>query len=140
MANSITASTVSPFSGLLLQDSNFIVTTSFGGSATTASSAPITFANIQLPTVGKFIVNIASSNTTTTSGSVNIVLQESSDNTNWNNIAVFANPIVVSTGSISAPTPTQVLLTPQAKTYLRVQAQTLTGNNATGSVTLSALF
>lgn len=138
MANSITASTVSPFTGLLLTDSNFITTASFGGSATTASTPSLAFANIDYPTVGKFIVQVAATNTTVGTGSVNVVLQESNDNTTWNNIAVFANPIFVSSGSV--PGSVQVLLTPQAKTYLRAQAQTLTGNNATGSITLSALF
>lgn len=137
MANSITASTVSPFTGLLLTDAQYIATASFA-TATTASTPALTFNNIDYPTVGQFIVQVSATNTTTTTGSVNITLQESSDNTNWNNIAVFANPLLVSSGSVASNS-VQVLLTPQAKTYLRASATSI-GALPTGSMTLSALF
>lgn len=137
MANSITASTVSPFSGLLLSDANYVATASFTAAATSSTPA-LFFPNLQYPTTGKFIIQVATINTTVSTGSVNIVLQESSDGTTWNNIATNANPLIATSGSVASAS-VQVSLDPAAKSYLRANAISI-GALPTGSVTLTALF
>lgn len=140
MANSITASTVSPFSGLLLSDANYVTSASLG--VATNNTPSLFFPNIDYPTVGKFVVQVALTAATNTTGSINVVLQESVDNANWTTIAIFANPLVTAatTSQSSSAASAQVLLSPNtAKPYLRAQAVALT-TGATGSVVLSALF
>lgn len=148
MANSITASTNSPFSGLLLQDVNFNVSASVGASATTSSTPSIAYANVDYPTVGKFIVQAFLGQVTATAGTaaIGVTLQESIDNVNWNNIAVFASPLVSSSNSsgTASAASVQVLLTPNAKTYLRAQCYVPSGsvlpNGGSGSFGIQTLF
>lgn len=139
--SSITASNASaPFNSLLLTDSNYVVTASFGASATTASSNAVNFQNATpYPTTANVIAYVSYVNTTAATGSVSIVLQESSDNSTFTACANLANPIASSTGSVASGN-VSVGLQPGAKQYLRVSAITPAGTPATGAVTLSILF
>ena len=140
MANSITASTNSPFSGLNLQDVNFSVSATFpSASAASGSTAAIYFPNVGYPEVGRFIVQVYNTSLTNTAGTnaATIGLQESNDGISWNNIAAFSSSLLVVTntaGSASAGT-AQVLLTPTAKSYLRAVASTAAGGATAGGIT-----
>lgn len=153
MATSITASTVSPFTSLLLQDVVYNVTQSWpvvsisksasvnlGVFAVSASSPAVYYPNVGFPTVGKFIVSVYTTALTNTSGSVvsSVKLQESSDNVNWNDIAVFSTTLCSTTdnGALASPAAsTQVLLAPSAKSYLRAVATVPTSGSSYGGVT-----
>lgn len=153
MATSITASTVSPFTGLLNQDVNFNVSASFpvvslstsasvvvGVFAVSASSPAIYYPNVDYPTVGQFIVKVYHGALTNTSNSavITVGLQESNDNVTWNNIAAFSTGLVSSTDNgalATAANSMQVLLTPQAKPYLRAVATVPASGSSAGGVT-----
>ena len=153
MSTSITASTVSPFTGLELQDTNFNVSASWpavvrvisasvvvGVAAVSASSPSIYYPNVCYPTVGKFIVQVYNSALTNSSASFTnyVGLQESSDNVVWNDIAVFTSSLLTCTdnGALGTPAGTvQVLLTPQAKPYLRAQATAVLSGSTFGGIT-----
>ena len=153
MATSITASTVSPFTGLLLEDVNFNVSAAFpaynANFAVSASTPSIFYPNVDYPTVGKFIVQAYNTTLTNTSNSavITVGLQESNDNVTWNNIAAFATGLVSSTDNgalATAANSTQVLLTPKAKPYLRAVATVpvsgSTAGGVTGSFGIATLF
>lgn len=151
MANSITASTVSPFTGLLLSDSNYYVTASFPSASAAASSSPsLFFPNVDYPTVGKFIVQVSNPLLGGSAGGVSsfVTLQESNDNSTWNNVAPYSSSVLTltdSSGTIAASSQ-QLLLTPKAKPYLRIQVtvpaggSSLTGISGSTGVVLQALF
>jgi hypothetical protein len=139
MANSITASTNSPYSSLNLQDVNFNVSAAFGSASQAATTPSLYIPNIGFPEIGKFIVQVYNTSLTGTAGTVssNINLQESNDNSTWNNISVFSSSLLAITntaGSASAGT-SQVLLTPSAKSYLRAQSSTVNGGATAGGIT-----
>ena len=140
MANSITASTVSPFTGLLLEDANYVVTGAFVvGTTGTTYTPSVNLANVDYPVVGKFIVQVFNTALTNTAGGVQswISLQESSDNSTFNNIGAFTSSLLTftdSSGTAAAGT-TQVLLTPKAKQYLRAAAVVNTGGSTAGGIT-----
>lgn len=145
---SITGSTNSPFSGLNLQDVNFSVSAAFGSASQATTTTAVYFPNLGYPEVGRFIVQVYNTALTGTAGTVaaNIVLQESSDGTTWNNITAFSTsslPVTNTAGSASAGT-AQVLLTPTAKSYLRAQATVASGGaiaaGITGSYGIQTLF
>lgn len=121
---SITGSTTTPFNSLLLQDATFNVSASWGASATTASTPSVNFqvAN-PWPTSAECIINVYTNQILNTSGSqvYGVALQESADNSSWNNIAIFFNPIVSATdaSNTGSAATTQVILGPNAKQYLR---------------------
>lgn len=140
MANSITASTSTPYNSLLLTDQNYIVTASYGATATTASTSAVNFQTATpYPTTANVLVFVSASNSTTSTGSVSIVLQESSDNSTWTPAANIANPLFSSSGSVSGQTAT-VGLQPGAKQYLRLAAISTVGTVPTGSFSLTVLM
>lgn len=148
MANSITASTVSPFSGLLLQDVNYNVSASFPVptllGAVTGSTTSINYANLDYPTVGKFIVQLNINSTNASAATpVTASLLESSDNVNFNQIAVFSTTMAGNSGTGS--TSVQVLLTPQAKPFLKAWVSipasgSASGTALTGTYGITTLF
>ncbi len=138
---SITASNASaPFNSLLLKDQNYIVSTSFGATAATASTTGVDFQVASpYPTTANVLALVQVANTSTSSGSVTVVLQESSDNSTWTPVANLVNPILTSTGSVATDSVT-VGLQPSQKQYLRASAISSVGAVPTGSVTLSILM
>lgn len=152
MATSITASnSTATYSSYFLSDANYTVTATFpsGSGAVSGSTTSLFFPNLCVPTVGKVIIQLSNTALTNSSGSVTnyVGLQESVDNVNWNNIAVFTSSLlpITDNGSLSSPAGSvQVFLSPLAKPYLRAQATVVSGGQAvggiTGSYTLSALF
>lgn len=151
MSNSITASNVAPFSGLILSDANYTVTSNFPAAGATGSSPSLFFPNIEYPTVGKMIVQLTNTALTNSSGSANnyVGLQHSIDNVNWVAIPQFTASLLVITdsGALTSPasaTPAQVLLPPNVNPYIRANATVLAGGattgGITGSYTLSVLF
>lgn len=149
MSNSITASTQSPFSGLLMEDANYNVVGTFPAATSGTTYTPsVYFPNVNYPVVGSFVVQLYNSALTNTSSSVTSYagLQESGDGVNWNNIAVFTSSLLTFTDNGgSAPAGyVQVLLTPNAKPYLRafatVPATGATAGGITGSYGINVLF
>jgi hypothetical protein len=143
MSNTLSSTgsnSAAPFNSLLLTDANYITTASFGASATTASSNPLNFqVATPYPTTANVIAYVNWTNTSASSGSIYLVLQESADTVTWTPCANLANPIVSTLGSVSAGN-VSVGLQPSQKQYLRVSAIANAGAAATGSVTLSALM
>jgi hypothetical protein len=148
MATSITASTNSPYSMLNLQDINFNVSAGFGSSSLTASTPAIFYPNVGYPEVGRFAVQVYNTALVGTAGTAAayVGLQESNDGITWNNIAAFSSSLLAITntaGSASAGT-SQVLLTPNAKPYLRAVSTTNAGGaiaaGITGSFGIQTLF
>jgi hypothetical protein len=145
---SITGSTNSPYSGLNLQDVNFSVSAAFGSASQVATTPAIFYPNVGYPDVGRFIVQVYNTSLSGTAGTAAaaINLQESNDGITWNNIAAFSSSLLTVTntaGSASAGT-AQVLLTPNAKPYLRATATTAAGgataSGITGSFGIQTLF
>ena len=138
MANSITASTFSPYSNTLLVDQT--QTGSFPAAGATGSTAPLLFPNIGWPEVGSFTVTVYNTALTNTSGSatIGLYLQDSNDGVTYTNVATFAQPLcsTVDGGALSAPAAsTQVLLTPASKPYVRAIAIVPTGGATAGGIT-----
>jgi hypothetical protein len=135
---SITASTNSPYSNYNLQDTNFNASTSFASSSFSSSTAAVFYPNVGEPEVGRFVVQVYNTALQgTAAGGAFIGLQESNDGVTWNNISAFSSSLLTVTntaGSASAGT-AQVLLTPNAKSYLRAQATTNAGGAVSGGIT-----
>ena len=128
MANSITASNSNaPFNSLLLTDANYMVSASYAATSTVSPSVNFNVAN-PYPTTANVIVYVYTTAQAAGTGS-QIVLQESADNSAWNNIAIFANPVL--SGSAST-TNASVILGPNAKQYLRASASNYSGGTPTG--------
>ena len=140
MSTSITASTNCPYNGLLLQDALYTVTASYAATATTASTGVVDFkVATPWPTTSELIVWVGVADTTASTGSTTIVLQDSANNSVWTPVANLANPILTSTGSIASQG-VYVGLQPGGQRYLRASAITSVGTVSTGSVTLAVLF
>lgn len=99
------------------------------------------------PTTEKIVVNVSTAAATGTANSknINVVLQDSADNTTFTNIAELANPVLRVTddgGSATAAGSANVLLPPAVKRYIRASATgEANGGDASGSnITLSVLF
>ena len=152
MSTSITASTVSPFTGLELQDASYVATATWVSASAanvSSSTAALYLPNVDYPTTGKFIVQVFNNALTNTANSnTNYVkLQESNDSVIWNDIAVFTSSLLPCTDNGSNATPAgsvQVLLTPNAKPYLRASGVSVllgsTSGGITGSYGVALLF
>lgn len=130
-----------PFNSRIITDPAYIVTQSFttgatgGVSGTTPVSASTPALDlvqaVPYPTTEKIIVsvlNTALSNVTGSNASAghNIWLQDSSDNTTFTNVAIFANPLIRlrpsgATTTVAASS-VNVLLPPTINRYVRAQA------------------
>jgi len=140
--NSITASNSSaPYNSLLLTDSNYTVSSSsYAATAATASTPSVNFQVVTpYPTIANTLWYVSCTNSTTTTGSVQLVLQEASDNATWTACAGLANPILTSSGSVATSSIT-VGPQPEAKQYLRLSAISTVGTVPTGSFSLSILM
>jgi len=136
MATSITASNSNaPFNSLLLTDANFAVSASFAATSTVSPSVNFQVAN-PYPTTANTIVYVYTTATTAPTGS-RITLQESADNSTWSNVAIFADPILSGSATVTS---TQVVLGPNAKQYLRVSASQYTGGTPNGVFGLTVLM
>ena len=151
MTTSITASTVSPFTGLLLQDSNYNASASFPAAGGTVGATPsVYYPNVDYPTVGKFIVQVYNTAVTNTSSSatISMSLQHSADNSTWVNIPQFAASLLSftdagsagATGGSAVAGTTQVLLPPNVNPYVRVVTSVPTGGSTSGGLTGSLWY
>jgi hypothetical protein len=144
MANSITASTVSPYSGLLLQDTNFNVSATFPSASLTGSTAAIQFANLNYPTVGQFEVQLYNTALSNSAGglTVSMSLQDSADGVTFAAIPAFGTTMLGATdssGTVVAGSIT-VLLPPTVRTYVRAWVSVPSGAGTSGGITGSFGF
>jgi len=152
MATSITASTVSPFTGLALQDSLYVATqtwVSASAANVSSSTAALYLPNVDYPAVGKFIVQVYNNALTNTNNSATnyVKLQESNDSVIWNDIAVFTSsllPVLDNGNNYTTASSVQVLLPPTVKPYIRASGVSVllgsTAGGITGSYGVALLF
>ncbi len=138
-----------PYNNRILTDPNYIATASLSGSgqtgnASTASTVTTAFDFRQAtpyPVTERIIFSVSSSLVTNTTGSknINIVLQDSADNITFANVAGVANPLVMITNTgttlSSSANIANILLPPNIREYVRIQATPETSSSLSGGPT-----
>ena len=97
------------------------------------------------PTDERFDVNVRmTAATSANTKNINVVLQGSTDNGNWTNIADLSNHVFASNAATTFPASSSAWKLPPgfAKRYIRVSAagETNGGNSSDGTLTLELLF
>ncbi len=147
--NSITASTVSPYTLPLLQDPVYNTSASLPIGGTTGYTPALYFPNLQYPTCGKFTItlyntaindNFTSASVSNVTTSVSMSLQDSTDGVTFTQIARFPTNLLtavdVTTLSSSVAGNVVVFHGPTNKPYLRGVAIVNTGSTVTtGGIT-----
>lgn len=137
-----------PFNQRELLDENFIVTASLPNAANTVNTSGLDLVQATpYPTTDRIDVNILCNGlgVGANNKNINFRLQDSPDNTNWTNVAVFANPIVQTNdngNTFMNATGIIFKLAPTSQRYIRAVAlgEANGGNSSAGTFTLQLLF
>ncbi len=128
-------------------DNNFVQVVALAANAVAANTGAIDLQQAT-PYPTTEIVNVqiligASAAGTTNSKNVNAVLQVSSDNSNWANSTIFANPLVVTVdnGGVMAAASANIKLAPGEVRYIRAQFKgEAAGGTPASNGTIQLLF
>lgn len=137
-----------PYNSRQLLDENFIVTANLPNAANTVNSSGLDLRQATpYPTTDRVDVQILCTGTGTGANNknINFRLQDSADNGNWTNVAVFANPIlqtVDNNNTFFNATSITFKLAPTSQRYIRAVAlgEANGGNASAGTFTLQLLF